>query len=128
MWIFVKLVLWGMLWIPIWLFTLPFKGKKENCLTWAVKQWKNKGGYLVIRWCRSNRLKWIRWPHLLWLDEKYNRHLQHIVPDGELFEAGNYFPRPWFEPKVRVGDFKSIAKSKWDAQLEKMFRRLNWLR
>lgn len=40
---------------------------KSNCISWAVNRVKSHGGYLVVRWTRMNKWKWIRWPHVLWL-------------------------------------------------------------
>lgn len=105
MWSYLKVLIWGALWYPIWLLTLAFRGGRDNCLTYALRKWDSEGGYLVIRWCRSNRVKWIKWPHFLWLSERWHRRLEHVIPDKEHTEK-HTLPRPWFEPRVVHGDPK----------------------
>jgi hypothetical protein len=39
---------------------------KSNCISWALKQAKFYGGYIVFRWTRMNKLAWLKWPHMLW--------------------------------------------------------------
>jgi len=56
MWSFIKLGGWVILWSIAWFFVLPFRKGRHNCLTWAVEKWDTEGGYLVIRWCRSDTL------------------------------------------------------------------------
>lgn len=103
MWSYFKLIAWGAFWFVAWAITFPWRHGRENCLTWAVDKWNNDGGYLVIRWCRHNKYPWIKWPHFLWLDEKYHVYLEHIIPQEDLGER-HIIPKPWFTPVNRVGD------------------------
>ncbi len=107
MWSFAKLLLWGFFWFWAWAITLPFKKKHEdNCLTYALKKWDDQGGdngYLVIRWCRSNKVRWIRWPHFLWLDSSFDRVLEHYVPKEEE-DTERTIPKPWFDGRVVYND------------------------
>lgn len=94
---------WTILWIPVWIITRPFKGKKDNCLNWALNKWDTDGGYLVIRWCRHNKCTWLQWPHFMWMSEEHNKHIQHIVPEEPL-DATHSIPYPWFTYKHVEGD------------------------
>ncbi len=103
MWSFFKLVMWGWLWFVAWIITLPFKkSNQDNCLTYALKKW-DEGGYLVIRWCRSNKHSWIRWPHFLWLDQRFDRVLEHYVPK-EAEDIERTIPKPWFDGRIVYND------------------------
>lgn len=108
MWTFVKIIIWGILWYPVWLVTLPLKGKKNNCLIWALDKFDEEDGYLCIRWCRSNKIPFIKWPHFLWLPEEHHEYLQHIVPAGEVQGEEHKLPVPWFPVEHRMGDPKSM--------------------
>lgn len=107
MWSYFKLIGWGTFWFIIWAATFPWRNGRENCLTWAVDKWDKQGGYLVIRWCRYNKQPWIKWPHFLWLDDKYHHYLEHIIPQEEL-ETGESelrtVPKMWFDPVNIVSD------------------------
>lgn len=104
MWTFVKIVIWGLLWFPIWIFTLPFKKGRDNCLIWTLRKFDTEGGYICIRWCRSNKIPMIKWPHFLWLPPDQADKLQHIVPVDEVGGEEHKLPVPWFAPENRVGD------------------------
>lgn len=61
---------------------------KTNCLAWAWRRWRlNPGSYLVIRWTRHNRWRWLRWPHFLWRPKNCPHHqrpcphMLSFVPD-----------------------------------------------
>jgi len=103
-WTFVKIVIWGLIWFPCWLVTLPFKQDRDNCLIWTLKKFDEEGGYICIRWCRSNKIPAIKWPHFLWLPPDHNNKLQHIVPADEVGGEEHKLPVPWFEPEFREGD------------------------
>lgn len=104
MWSYFKLTSWACFWFVLWLVFAPFRYGRDNCLTYALKKWQTSGGYLCIRWCRSNKVRWIQWPHFLWLDEKHGeRFLQHAVPIKKEHDE-QFVPHPWFEPKIKVGD------------------------
>lgn len=101
MWSYIKIILWEIAFAPIWFITYPFRGKRDNCLMWALDKWDNEGGYIAIRWCRHSKYRWIRWPHFLWLPDEYGKYLQHIVPENE---EEHRVPHPWFDPVLKHGD------------------------
>ena len=105
MWSYFKLTWWACFWFVLWIIFAPIRKGRDNCLTYALEKWDKEGGYLVIRWCRSNKVKWLRWPHFMWLDDKYQRFVEHAVPSKDEFEL-KYVPKPWFDPVVRKGDPK----------------------
>lgn len=109
-WYFFRLLFWGNIWFLIWLFALPWKKAQENCLTWALKKWTTEGGYLVIRWSRSNRISWFAWPHFFWLSEKHQDGLRHVVPRDNP-NGPRYTPRPWFDPLEVEGDPEEIIEN-----------------
>lgn len=106
MWNYIKFVGWAILWAISWIFVRPFKRNKTNCLLWAWEKWENEGGYLVIRWCKVNKVGWLKWPHFLWLDGKHHKLLEHYIPirDFDSPISRQWFPRPWFEGRVVKGD------------------------
>lgn len=104
MWTFVKIIIWGLAWFPCWLVTLAWRGTKDNCLVWALNKFDAEGGYLVIRWCRSNKIPFVKWPHFLWLPEEHHVHLRHIVPADEHGGEEHKLPVPWFAYEERQGD------------------------
>lgn len=108
MWSFFKLMIWGLIWLPAWVATelnraITKKPRVDNCLSWAVRRWDEEDGYLVIRWCRSNSVKWIKWPHFLWLPLDQHQELRHFVPKNE-DQGQRVFPDAWFSGKVQKGD------------------------
>lgn len=115
MWSFLKLVVWGLLWTPIWFMTIVIRKIKkrprmDNCLSWALRKWTTEGGYLVIRWCRSNRISFIRWPHFLWLPPDKHQDLKHFVPK-KADQHMKLIPDAWFEGKIQTGDDKDILEN-----------------
>lgn len=108
MWTFIQLLIWGIIWAPAWIVTIIIrhitkKPRVDNCLSWAVRRWEDEGGYLVIRWCRSNKISWIQWPHFLWLPPDKHQEVRHFLPKTDDQEL-HYFPDAWFEGKVQKGD------------------------
>ena len=104
MWSFFKMIVWGIMWFFVGTITLFFaKRNQNNCLVWAMEKMDDEGGYLVIRWCRSSKWNWLRWPHFLWLEEKHHEHLQHYVPDDH-GNSEKSIPEPWFNGHVKHGD------------------------
>ena len=103
MWSYFKITCWAVVWLMIWIFISPIRKSRDNCLTWAMEKYDNEGGYLVIRWCRSSKYNWFRWPHFLWLDEKHHHHLEHVIPK-ENAHSEKAIPCPWFESKIKYGD------------------------
>lgn len=110
MWSFTKLGAYVIFWTTMWYILLPFRKKRHNCLTWAVEKWDADGGYLVVRWCRSNRSQWIRWPHFMWMSDDNHRHVVHLVPKKDE-EDCHLFPKPWFEGRVIRGDTKETSEN-----------------
>ena len=105
---FVRLLLWGIMWLPAWIITIAVrsiyrKPKVDNCLSWSIRKWDTHGGYLVIRWCQSNKLKFLRWPHFMWLPAQYHQELRHYIPKSEDSNK-HMFPAPFFEGKIQRGD------------------------
>ena len=110
MWSYIKFMMWAMLWIPIWCVTRPFKGRKDNCLNWAINQWDKEGGYLVIRWCRHNKWSWINWPHFMWMSDEFHANIRHIIPIEESGDRHS-IPCPWFKYEERHGDKKDDVEN-----------------
>lgn len=100
---YLNLIFWGVVWLIIWIILYPFIKNKDNCATWAIRQWTNHGGYLSIRWCRSNRVNWIKWPHFLWLPEEHHDKLYHVIPENADHDL-HWFPAPVFKVKLLYGD------------------------
>jgi len=106
MYTYFKIILWGLIWFWIWLVSYKFVSKKGkgNCLTWSVKQFDKKGGYLAIRWSRSNKFRNFKWPHFLWLEEKHGHLLKHYIPKDKRYTEKKTVPKPWFKGKIKAGD------------------------
>jgi hypothetical protein len=70
------------------------KGPKySNCLLWAIKQWCQKGGYLIVRKSHFGPI-----PHFIWSkDLKFFWSYQPIKPK---WMAWNF---PMFKGKVKIG-------------------------
>lgn len=110
-----RLIFWGGLWLIAWAFTtvlrkITKRPRLDNCLTWALRRWDEDDGYLVIRWCRSARFRWMKWPHFLWLPVNADSELRHLMPrddDNEL----HVLPAPWFEGKIVKGDPPDIMEN-----------------
>lgn len=110
-----RLIFWGALWLTAWVFTtllrkVTKKPRLDNCLTWSLRRWDEEGGYLVIRWGRSARYSWMRWPHFLWLPEDQNEQLRHFLPRDEKHDEV-LLPAPWFEGYIQKGDPKDISEN-----------------
>lgn len=108
MWSFLKLMIWGLLWLITWPLITVYrhvakKPRIDNCFTWAIREWQeNDSGYLVIRWCRSSRTG-IKWPHFLFLHVEDHSQLRHFMPltsDQHI----KFFPEAFFEGKIQKGD------------------------
>jgi hypothetical protein len=46
-----------------------------NCLIYALKQYLNHGGYIIIR---RSRVGW--WPHFMWSPNLKDAEIEHFVP------------------------------------------------
>ena len=102
---YIRLALWTIFWLLVWPPLQLFRKKgQHNCVTWAINEWDTKEGYLVIRWCRSSRYKWLRWPHLLFLDQEQQEHLRHFLPDDTSKVDKQVIPDMWFDGTEKIGD------------------------
>lgn len=101
---YLRLAIWTVIWVVGWPLTLPFRKKGEhNCLTWALRQMEKKEGYLVIRWCRSAKYEWLKWPHFLYLQAEHHEDLIHLVPKKNE-HSKKTIPSPWFDGYIKIGD------------------------
>jgi hypothetical protein len=64
---------------------------------------EKEDGYLVIRWCRSAKYEWLKWPHFLFLPASQHENLVHLVPK-ENEHTLKTIPSPWFEGRIKTGD------------------------
>jgi len=104
MWSYMRLALWAMFWFLGWVISYPFKKGRHNCLTWAVQQWEEReGGYLVIRWSRSSKHHWFKWPHFLYLPEGKDENLEQFLPDRDE-DLVHSIPKAWFHGHIKKGD------------------------
>lgn len=104
MWNYFRLVCWANLWLILWLVSWPFRRGRENCLTWALKQEEEHGGYIIWRWARTERChKHLRHPHFGWLPEDFHVGTQHYVP-SQTTENEKLIPAFWFEGEIKQGD------------------------
>jgi len=103
MWNYFKLTVWAIFWLMLLVVMIPFRKKRDNCLTWAQRKQDNEGGYLVIRWCRTSKVRWLRWPHFLWMSDNDEHCLQHYIPK-EHAHTEKLLPRPWFDGVIKYGD------------------------
>lgn len=107
---FIKLWLWGALWLIIWPVVAAYrylrnKPRIDNCFTWAVRRWQDEPeSYLVIRWCRSSKTQ-LKWPHFLWLPAETTAEVKHFLPMKD-DQGKRYVPDLFFEGKVVTGDCK----------------------
>lgn len=101
---YVRLVIWSVGWLIAWPLTLPFrKPMQHNCLTWALRQIEKNDGYLVIRWCRSAKYRFLIWPHFLYLPIDKDQDLIHLVPKTNEHTLKT-IPSPWFDGRIKNGD------------------------
>lgn len=110
-----RLLFWGGLWIFAWAVTniikkITKKPRLDNCLTWGIRRWEEEGGYLVIRWARSAKHSWMRWPHFLWLPADKHHDLKHFIPRVE-DQHMKFLPDMWFEGRVKTGDEEDILEN-----------------
>jgi len=102
---YLRLAFWTIFWLVVWPLVLPFKKRgQHNCVTWAMDEWDKDDGYIVIRWCRSSKFRWLRWPHFLYLDKENNEQLRHLLPTDDSKLTKRVVPDMWFTGKERVGD------------------------
>lgn len=124
MWSYIKVIVWGTIWLLVWIIMVPLRGNRQNCLSWAIEKWDQEGGYLVMRWCRSNRSQWIMWPHFLWLPEDKHHQLEHVIPVPEQDDAAQIVPKVWFDHVHMVGDHVNVNKNKtnknhvWECEVQ----------
>lgn len=106
---FFLLIVWGLIWLLTWPTVTLYrwiarKPRLDNCFTWAIRRWnEEEDSYLVIRWARVNTIKWLRWPHFMWLAKEHNKELKHFLPLS-WNQDYHMFPKAFFEGKVVTGD------------------------
>lgn len=100
-----RLVLWSIFWAFIWPIAMLFQTKgRENCVTWAMRQWeRNPDGYVIIRWSRSNKYPWLRWPHFLFMEAE-GEPFVHLLPKDANEIDKHFIPAVWFDGEVTEGD------------------------
>jgi hypothetical protein len=102
-WYYFRLTVWACIWLVAWTVTFPFRRGRDNCLTWSLRQIKNNGGYLVVRWSVSEKVPAIfMHPHFAWLPPGEHSSAIHYVP-GEGTNEG-LVPSLWFNGIVEKGD------------------------
>lgn len=107
---FLKLMLWGLIWIITWPLVTVYrniarKPRLDNCFTWAIREWdQHPEGYLVIRWCRSSKTP-IKWPHFLFLNVEDHSEVRHFMPLKSQ-QRVKFIPEAFFEGKIQKGDPK----------------------
>jgi hypothetical protein len=104
---FARLVIWGMIFLPIWSLVWLVRSVQKaplphNCVTWAATTWDTQGGYLVIRWTRVAKWSLLKWPHFLWLPADSHGDLQHFVPLKAPHE--HFTPPMFFDGSIHTGD------------------------
>ena len=110
MWYYFRLTVWACIWLVAWTVTYPFRRGRDNCLTWSLRQIKENGGYLVVRWSVSKRLPAVLLhPHFGWLPTDDHDAAYHYVPKEGTNEG--LIPRLWFDGVVEKGD-RHVSQSK----------------
>lgn len=100
-----RLAFWTLFWSLLWPIMQIFRKKgQHNCITWAINEWEQKDGYIVIRWCRSSKYSWLRWPHFLFLDQEHHENLRHFLPDDTSDLDKKLIPDMWFHGTEKSGD------------------------
>ena len=91
---------WATLWLPVFFFSIPFRGKCHNCLSYAIARYLDEGGYVCFRTSRCYLGKcWVRYPHFLHLRAK-----DHVVLWQYREEVRSAFPKPYFQGGITEGD------------------------
>lgn len=105
---FYRVAMWCLFWAVVWPIALLWKkATQENCLTWAFKQWDEKPeGYIVIRWSRSNKYPWMKWPHFLFIDPGNDKDMRHLLPKNATDLEKHTVPAVWFEGTITERDQK----------------------
>lgn len=102
MWAYLRLSVWCLFWAFMWpIASLWKRAGQENCLTWAFRRWQERpDGYIVIRWSRSNKYEWMRWPHFLFIDPGNDDHMIHLLPKDANDIDKHMVPAMWFDGEV----------------------------
>lgn len=82
----------------------------SNCLFWALRQWWERGGYIIAR---RSHYGW--WPHFLWSEDLET--LEQFHPHGDK-EQGKY-PPCLFHGHVKIGK----DETREEARINRAFRR-----
>lgn len=103
MWYYFRLTVWACIWLVAWTVTFPFRRGRDNCLTWAMRQIEENGGYLVIRLSDTDRVPSVlRHPHFGWMPLENEEDAYHYVPKKGTNEKA--IPAIWFDGVVEKGD------------------------
>lgn len=70
---------------------------RSNCLLYALRQWRARGGYLIVR-----RSRWGWWPHFLWAPDLGDLPVEHFAPVTPRTDLR--FPPLIFNGTVRTRD------------------------
>ena len=112
MWNYFRLACWANIWLILWLFSLPFRKGRDNCLTWAMRKQREEGGYVIVRWARTDKvLDFLKHPHFGWLPDDFHVCTQHYVPDEYVPNEG-IIPAVWFDGQVKQGDGDELIQKK----------------
>lgn len=98
----IRLLLWSSVALIVFALIAPLRRGRHNCMTWAISEFERDGGYLVIRWCRSSRFKFLSWPHFLYLPKKHHVVLLQYTTPGT---RKTVLPRPFFKGEIVQGDY-----------------------
>lgn len=77
--------------------------RRSNCLIFALGRFLGRGGYLIVRWSRMNRVPWLNWPHFLWAESLEELSVEQFVPEDA---ARRILPPILFRGRVKVGPDK----------------------
>jgi len=72
-----------------------------------MKRWEQQpDGYIVIRWSRSNKYPWLRWPHFLFIEPHHHDKMVHLLPKDATQIEKHLIPAIWFDGEITNGDAK----------------------
>lgn len=77
--------------------------RRSNCLIFALGRFFRRGGYLIVRASRMNRLPWLQWPHFLWAQSLEDLIVEQYVPEDA---RPKWLPPILFRGRVKVGPDK----------------------
>jgi hypothetical protein len=65
---------------------------RTNCLLWAIRQWRRRGGYLTLR--RADLA--LSFPHVGWMP-RHGRYIYHYRP----LDRSVRWPWPWISGYIQ---------------------------